>query len=79
MIALIVTTLLMGEVFFAHPDMLQLQSKETYVYICTGPYAKKYHKTSTCKGLDNCSESIKKVTESYAIDKGRTKCKKCYK
>ena len=54
-------------------------SGETYVYICTGPKSKRYHKTSECKGLDNCSKDVKKVTLSYAQDIGRTPCKICYK
>lgn len=52
---------------------------ETYVYICTGPYADKYHSKSNCKGLRNCSADIKRVTQSYAEKKGRKKCKLCYK
>ena len=54
-------------------------SGETYVYICTGPMSKRYHKSPRCRGLDNCSKEIKKVTIGYAKNLGRTPCKWCYK
>lgn len=49
------------------------------VYICTGPASKRYHKNSNCRGLDNCSSSIKHVSIEYAYKIGRTPCKWCYK
>lgn len=49
-----------------------------YVYICTGPYSKKYHKTDNCQWLDNCSEDIERVTVEEAEVMGRTPCKGCY-
>ena len=52
--------------------------KNTKVYICNGPYAKKYHKTSDCKGLYNCSASIDKVSLEEAKNKGKTSCDYCY-
>lgn len=76
---IVAMTLLMSHFWIAQPVLSKVQSSETYVYICTGAYSKKYHKTSSCKGLENCSKSIKKVTENSAIEKGRTKCKICYK
>ena len=54
-------------------------SGETYVYICTGPMSKRYHKSPRCRGLDNCSKEIQKVTIGYAKILGRTPCKWCYK
>lgn len=53
-------------------------SSETYVYICTGPQSKRYHKTNECRGLSSCSKDIKKVTISYAKNIGRTPCHWCY-
>lgn len=53
-------------------------SGNSRVYICTGPYSKAYHKTSDCKGLNNCSGNIKEITKSEAIDEGRHKCGFCY-
>lgn len=41
------------------------------VYICTGPHARRYHKSATCKGLRNCSCEIKQVSLE--------KAKKCTK
>jgi hypothetical protein len=51
----------------------------TYVYICTGGSSKRYHATSGCKGLSNCSGEIKKVTVNDAKKMGRTPCKMCFK
>ena len=53
-------------------------SKETKTaYICTGPYAKVYHSTSQCKGLNRCSGEIKKVSLEE-IKESRRACKICY-
>lgn len=52
--------------------------KADYVYICTGPKSKCYHKTKNCQGLDRCSKEVLKVTKTYAIDQGRTPCRWCY-
>ncbi|GHT25231.1 hypothetical protein AGMMS4957_19690 [Bacteroidia bacterium] len=51
---------------------------EPTVLICTGKYAKKYHK-SQCKGLDNCKGKVIKVTLSEAKKQGKTECGYCYK
>lgn len=51
---------------------------QTYVYVCTGPKAKVYHKTPNCKGLENCSKEIKKVTLEQAQKMNRRACKLCY-
>lgn len=48
------------------------------VYVCTGGYATKYHKTSKCRGLGNCKAEIVSVTEESAIRDGRTRCGICY-
>ena len=53
-------------------------NSETYVYICTGKYAYSYHKKSNCRGLNNCSASIDKVTLKEAKSQKRTPCKICY-
>ena len=44
------------------------------VYICTGPKAKVYHSTPDCKGLNRCSDTIKKVPKSSPKRKG---CRIC--
>ena len=64
--------------FGIQPTTEHLPKSETYVYICTGPKATKYHSASSCRGLNNCSKDIIKVTQAYAEDKGRKKCKICY-
>ena len=54
--------------------------KETtqIVYVCTGPKAYTYHKSSDCSGLNNCSGSVISVSLSKAKQMGRRPCKKCY-
>ena len=39
-----------------------MQADNEEVYICMGPKSACYHKTPNCRGLRNCSTSIKKVT-----------------
>lgn len=56
----------------------EVKTKEATVYICTGPKAKKYHATETCRGLNRCSGSIKQLSVSSARSKGFTPCKICY-
>lgn len=48
------------------------------VYVCTGPTATRYHKSSTCNGLSRCSGSINKISVEEAESEGRTPCKICY-
>lgn len=57
----------------------EIKTKEATVYICTGPKAKKYHATETCRGLNRCSGSIRQLSVSSARAKGFTPCKICYK
>ncbi|MBQ6277900.1 MAG: hypothetical protein IJK62_14485 [Bacteroidales bacterium] len=47
------------------------------VYICTGQYAKAYHRNRNCSGLGNCRAEIKQVSLEDAKRKGRTPCGKC--
>jgi hypothetical protein len=54
------------------------EKQNTYVYICTGKYAKVYHSTNECRGLRNCKGDIIKVTLYDATHKyGRRACKEC--
>lgn len=55
-----------------------VEQKTQMVYICTGPQAKVYHKTSKCKGLNKCSGSVKQVTIGKAQSMKRRACKICY-
>jgi len=57
---------------------LQSVQGETYVYICTGGNAYRYHCNSECSGLNRCHAEIKKVTLEYAKSKRRTPCRICY-
>lgn len=54
-------------------------AQETYVYICTGPQSKRYHKTNSCRGLNKCSGDVLKVTITKAKSMNRTACGWCYK
>jgi hypothetical protein len=51
-----------------------LLAATTTVYICKGPYSKKYHITKDCSGLSNCSTDIYKVSLKDAEELGRTRC-----
>lgn len=48
--------------------------QETLVYICKGKGSKKYHFSSSCRGLSRCSTKIFKVTLQKARAMGRTLC-----
>lgn len=65
-----------------NPRQQKLQAFEnnqtSYVYVCTGGHATKYHSYSGCRGLSNCSGTIAKMPECDAIEMGRTRCKICF-
>ncbi|PVX45670.1 hypothetical protein C8C85_1471 [Flavobacterium sp. 103] len=44
------------------------------VYICKGPYSKKYHYDKNCRGLSNCSTEIYSVSKKESQNSGRTLC-----
>lgn len=50
----------------------------TSVYICTGTGAYCYHSRRSCRGLNNCQASIKKVSLDVAKSKHRRPCDICY-
>lgn len=54
------------------------ETDSTTVYICTGKSSKRYHKTDDCRGLNNCSGSIKAVSIEQAKKSGRTPCRVCW-
>ena len=51
---------------------------EEKVYICTGKSAKRYHRTSNCRGLNRCSGRGASISKSAAEKGNRTPCKICY-
>jgi hypothetical protein len=56
-----------------------LTTNEAQVYICVSNTAKVYHQDRDCRGLEACTHTIKKVSESIAINEyGRRACKVCY-
>ena len=48
------------------------------VYICSGRYSKRYHKTASCEGLRNCGGKIEKVSKEAIDSTFRTPCHICY-
>lgn len=58
-------------------DDMAIQYASERVYICTGPKAKVFHRSRSCKGLKKCSGSIKAVSISDAKSMGRRACKIC--
>lgn len=44
------------------------------VYICGPQGAKKYHYSSSCRGLSACKHQINEVSKDKAISKGLTLC-----
>ncbi|KLT64786.1 MULTISPECIES: hypothetical protein [Pedobacter] len=49
--------------------------KETQtVYLCDSEGGKKYHYTTSCRGLSNCQHKIIKVTLEKAKSQGKTLC-----
>lgn len=48
------------------------------VYICTGGYSRRYHKTEYCKGLRNCGGAIIKISREEADSSFRSPCHICY-
>lgn len=61
---------------YSNKNNFYVNASET-VYICTGPKAKKYHKTSHCKGLNRCSGTIKSISIAEAR-KHYSPCNICY-
>lgn len=53
-------------------------AQQGYVLICKSPTAYVYH-SHYCKGLNNCTHSVKKNTLNEAVSMGRRACKMCYK
>ena len=47
------------------------------VYICNGPYSKRYHESPNCKGLYKCTTDIDEVSIREAKNMGRTPCQEC--
>lgn len=55
-----------------------LSSCSNRVYVCTGGYSYRYHKSKSCDGLSNCGGEIKEVSKEEAKSIGRTPCRMCY-
>jgi len=69
--------LLSSSLFFFHPPKESVHA--TQVYICVSNTAKVYHQDRDCRGLEACTHTIKKVSETAAINEyKRRACKVCY-
>lgn len=60
------------------PEFTQENAAGGSVYICTGPKARRYHRSSHCSGLNRCSGSIISLSKSNASSRGYTPCQRCY-
>ena len=50
------------------------------VYVCGGPYSKKFHSISNCRGLNNCSTEIYYyASQREALNNGYDYCKICWR
>jgi hypothetical protein len=47
---------------------------EDKVYVCNSEYAKKYHYSETCRGLNACKHKIITMTEAKAKSAGLGLC-----
>lgn len=76
---LLFTILMTGFAMIVNPVAHTTAAGDTYVYVCTGPQAEKYHSKPNCRGLNRCSGDIKRITLSEA-KKGpwKTPCKVCH-
>jgi len=48
---------------------------DTPVYVCNSGHAKRYHYRPDCRGLSNCTYTIKQMTRDEACQAGKTLCK----
>ena len=62
-----------------HSAKITDTKKPKTVYICTGKSSKCYHSSSSCRGLNRCSGTIKSISLEKAKRMGRRPCKICYK
>ena len=63
---------------FATGEQPTTTQQNQYVYICTGPASKRYHKKQNCRGLSACNGDIIQVTLAYAREHKRTPCGICH-
>lgn len=49
-------------------------SQSSNVYLYNGPGSEKYHFNPKCRGLNNCSTYLEKVSVSEARSRGRQLC-----
>ena len=59
-------------------SLMLLTACSDSVYICNGYYSRRYHDTSSCKGLRSCGGIIEKVGKEKADSMFRTPCHICY-
>lgn len=58
--------------------LLFFASCSSDVYVCMGGYARRYHKSKSCKGLRNCGGIVQAMTKEEAQNMFKTPCHICY-
>lgn len=53
------------------------EDDEPRVFVCSGRYAKRYHRTPSCDGLQSCKGITINIPLSEAMHKGLTPCHRC--
>ncbi len=54
--------------------MMGQKAIQTDVYVCNSPGARKFHYSSGCRGLRNCTYKVIKKTKKQAEKEGKTLC-----
>lgn len=54
-----------------------VETKGNVVYVSTGGYGKRYHSSSSCRGLRNAN-GVAKMDKQRARESGLTPCRICY-
>lgn len=62
----------------AEVSIFEASAGRTTVYVCTGPNAEKYHKSSKCRGIRKSSCKIVSIDLADAKKAGYKPCKICY-
>lgn len=58
-------------------NTLRVNQRSVFICVSTGAYA--YHKDTKCRGMKNCTHTIKEISIKYAVDTLRKKpCGYCY-
>lgn len=77
-IALLMLSMPVATIEAGDSSSVEEQAKESgTMWICGGPKSTKYHKSKTCRGLNRCSKTPKKIALKECKKKGYTACRIC--